>query len=106
MNWTSVARASHHGRGRPRMVVVAGAAAALWVAPAASALGPVDVEVAAKVGGVTTPSNAQNGLPDPIGFAAGGRAGVAYKGLYGGISIVYLIGSTPRSCSSFPGCGP
>jgi hypothetical protein len=52
-------------------------ALALAAAPA-QALGPLEIELAGKVGG------ASNGY----GFGAGGRAGLAIFGLYGGFNVV------------------
>jgi hypothetical protein len=63
----------------------------------AHALGPVDIEAAAKIGAGTNPfSNFVN----PLGFGLGARGGVGFGGLYGGISLVYYIGSSgaPSGC--------
>ncbi len=64
----------------------------------ASALGPLDVEIGAKAGVGTTPSNVPSGATNPLGFGIGARAGVSILGLYGGGSIIYYLGgsqSTP-----------
>jgi hypothetical protein len=55
----------------------------------ARALGPVDVEVGAKIGGGGAPFSGQ---PNPLGFGIGGRAGVAFTGWYGGLSLMYYVG--------------
>jgi hypothetical protein len=57
----------------------------------ASALGPVDVEVAGKVGYGTNPFS---NYPNPLGVGLGARAGVSLLGLYGGLSFMYYIGSS------------
>ena len=71
---------------------------ALLVTRDASALGPFEVEVAAKVGGgtnpVNLPSSAQGGPPqvNALGFGLGTRAGASFYGFYGGISFMYYLG--------------
>jgi hypothetical protein len=70
----------------------------------ASALGPVDVEVAAKVGGGTNPVNvgsesqppgaAPSNPPNPLGFGLGGRAGASFMGFYGGLSFMFYLGES------------
>jgi hypothetical protein len=63
----------------------------LCVPKQAHALGPLDLEFGAKVGGATNPGgNPQNVL----GFGLGGRAGVSVLGLYGGVNVVYYFGSS------------
>ncbi|HXN31944.1 MAG TPA: hypothetical protein VN894_08785 [Polyangiaceae bacterium] len=57
----------------------------------ARALGPVDLEIGAKVGGGGAPFSGQ---PNPLGFGVGGRAGVAFSGWYGGLSLMYYIGES------------
>jgi hypothetical protein len=58
----------------------------------ASALGPLDVEVGAKIGGGTAPFSNQ---PNALGFGLGARAGVVVLGgWYGGASIVHYFGGT------------
>jgi hypothetical protein len=57
----------------------------------ARALGPVDVEVGAKVGGGGAPFTDQ---PNPLGFGVGGRAGVEFAGWYGGLSLMYYVGES------------
>lgn len=56
----------------------------------AGAIGPVDIEVAGQVGAGTDPL--RNGGPNPLGFGGGGRAGVAFVGLYGGLALTYYAG--------------
>jgi len=62
----------------------------------AHALGPIGIEVGAKVGYGTDPGGA-NGLNgasiNPLGFGIGGRAGITLFGIYLGGSIVDYIGS-------------
>jgi len=77
-----------------RALAILAGAAVLFSANAASALLPLDVEVGAKVGGGTTPSNVASGGTNPLGFGLGGRAGVAFLGLYGGVSIAYYFGGS------------
>jgi hypothetical protein len=57
----------------------------------AHALGPVDVEVGARVGVGTNPDS--NG-PNPFGFGIGGRAGVSIFHIYGGLSAIHYFGSS------------
>ena len=56
----------------------------------AHALGPVDLEIAAKAGAGTNP--APSGAPNPLGFGVGARAGVALLGFYGGLNVVNYFG--------------
>lgn len=69
----------------------------------AHALGPVDVEIGAKVGVGTSPANNNNGVsvPNPLGFGIGGRAGVDFLGFYGGIQLMYYFGGSDTA--SFDG---
>jgi hypothetical protein len=63
----------------------------------ARALGPVDLEIGAKVGMGTNPIGAKNSAPDapnPLGFGLGGRAGVSFLGIYGGVQLMYYFGSS------------
>jgi hypothetical protein len=69
-----------------------GVAAAL-VAHDALAVGPVDIEIGARVGYGAAPGGTSNG-PNPLGFGVGGRAGVSILGLYGGISGIYYLGES------------
>lgn len=63
-------------------------------ARAAHALGPIDVEVAAKAGGATNPYTA-DGAINPLGFGLGGRAGVVVLDhLYGGVNLMYYFGGS------------
>jgi hypothetical protein len=56
----------------------------------AHALGPVDVEVGAKVG----VGAEYSGSPNPLGFGLGGRAGVVlFDHLYGGVNLMYYFGA-------------
>jgi hypothetical protein len=60
----------------------------------AHALGPVDVEVGARVGGGTSPFGGQ---PSPLGFGIGGRAGASFLGYYGGLSLMYYLGGSSNT---------
>jgi hypothetical protein len=60
----------------------------------AHALGPVDLEVGARVGGGTSPFGGQ---PSPLGFGVGGRAGASFLGYYGGLSLMYYFGASSTS---------
>ncbi len=65
----------------------------LAVARDAHALGPVDLEVGAKVGYATSP--ASGGGTNPLGFGLGGRAGIAFLGgIYVGGNIMYYFGGS------------
>ena len=69
--------------------------ACLAVPAEAHALGPVDLEIAAKGGYAGNPGS---GDPNPLGVGIGGRAGVSFLGgIYGGINLLYYFGgsSTP-----------
>lgn len=55
----------------------------------AHALGPLDLEVGAKVGAATNPSSA---VPNPLGFGLGGRAGLSLLGIYAGANVMYYFG--------------
>jgi len=74
---------------------------ALSVTRNASALGPVDVEVAAKVGGGTNPVLVPSSALGPaqvnaLGFGLGERAGASLAGFYGGLSFMYYFGASQR----------
>jgi hypothetical protein len=79
------------------------AAAALTLAilafPAkAGAVGPVDIEIAARAGTAISDLG-------PLGFGIGGRGGVSIQGLYVGIDVIDYLGATSpcNSCSTPPG---
>jgi hypothetical protein len=55
----------------------------------AHALGPIDLEIGAKVGAGTNPTG---DAINPLGFGLGGRAGVAIFGIYAGVSAMYYFG--------------
>jgi hypothetical protein len=63
------------------------------------ALGPLNVEVGARLG---VGSNVGMGI-DPIGFGVGARAGVSIVGLYGGASVMYYFGTDEGNQSVPPG---
>jgi hypothetical protein len=69
------------------------------VASDARALGPVDVEIAGKVGGATNPLG--NGAPNPLGVGLGGRAGIDLVGFYAGVDVMYYVGGS----ETLPGPG-
>jgi hypothetical protein len=76
------------------MIVAATAlgAATAFVSRPAQALGPVDLEVAAKAGGATNPFGGSG--PNPLGFGLGARGGVSFLGIYGGLAAMYYFGSS------------
>lgn len=57
----------------------------------AHALGPVDLEVGAKVGVATNPDS---NFANPYGIGLGARAGVGILGFYGGLSAIHYFGSS------------
>jgi len=57
----------------------------------ARALGPIDLEVAAKAGMGTNPGS---GSLNPLGFGLGGRGGVSFFGFYGGVDLMYYLGGS------------
>ena len=60
----------------------------------ARALGPVDIEVGAKVGYGTNPNPGPNGTnANPLGVGVGGRGGITLFGIYAGLNAVYYLGS-------------
>jgi hypothetical protein len=69
----------------------------------AHALGPIGVEVGAKVGVATNPASSQQGVTpaNPLGFGVGARGGVDIMGFYGGVSFMYYLGSSQDA--SIPG---
>jgi len=62
----------------------------------ARALGPIDLEIAAKGGYGTNPIG--GGL-NPLGVGLGGRAGVAFFGFYGGAALLYYFGGSQSGVS-------
>jgi hypothetical protein len=75
------------------LLSLATALAPLFLCRDASALGPVDLEVAAKVGAGTNPEGG-SGSPDPLGFGVGGRAGVSFFHVYAGVNVMNYFGSS------------
>jgi len=63
----------------------------------AHALGPVDLEIAAKGGYGTNPFG---GNLNPLGVGLGGRAGVSFFGFYGGAGLLYYLGGSQGDVSS------
>jgi hypothetical protein len=75
---------------------VAIGAVTLSSAPDAHALGPIDLEIAAKGGYGTNPFG---GSVNPLGAGLGGRAGVGFFGFYGGIAGLYYLGGSQDGVS-------
>jgi hypothetical protein len=77
------------------LVLAASAAALLTFATTrpAHALGPLDLEIAAKAGYGS----------DDLNFGIGGRAGVAIFGLYGGLSIEDYLGQNSEHLLTYGG---
>jgi hypothetical protein len=86
---------------------VAFSAATFAMTRNAHALGPVDLEVGAKVGfasnpasssssttvnGVTTTTSSSGG--NVLGFGLGARGGVSFMGFYGGVQLMYYFGTS------------
>ena len=83
------------------LLATAGLTVAILAFPTkADALGPVDIEIGARAGGVAGPVA-------PLGFGIGGRGGVSILGLYAGIDVIDYLGATGPcgSCSSPAGDG-
>ncbi|HEV3191110.1 MAG TPA: hypothetical protein VGY54_11460 [Polyangiaceae bacterium] len=83
------------------ILVAVASGLALLLARDANALGPVDVEVAARVGGGTSPVNSSASSSsvgsldiNPLGFGVGGRAGVSFFNVYAGLSLMYYFGGS------------
>ena len=68
--------------------------ALLCISRDARALGPVDLEVGAKLGYGSNPSGY---APNPLGVEVGGRVGVAFFGFYGGSTAQYNLGGSTQS---------
>jgi hypothetical protein len=62
----------------------------------AHAIGPVDIEAGARIGGGTSPFSSQ---PSPLGFGLGGRAGASFLGYYAGLSLMYYFGDKMNDAS-------
>jgi hypothetical protein len=58
----------------------------------AHALGPIDLEVGAKVGYATNPDSANSF--NSLGFGVGGRAGISFLGIYVGGNLMYYTGGS------------
>jgi len=61
------------------------------VARDAHALGPIDLELGAKVGAGTSPASSG---PNPLGFGLGGRGGISFFGIYAGVDAMYYFGGS------------
>jgi hypothetical protein len=89
------------------LAAAVGLAAFSFTRPA-SALGPLDVEVAARVGGGTDPVSLSNNGPGPTmasqpnaaGFGLGARAGVSIDWFYAGLSFMDYLGTKSSDGSS------
>jgi hypothetical protein len=75
------------------LATVVATVAAISYAGTAHALGPVDIEIAARGGFATNPSSGDFSA-NPFGGGIGGRAGVSVFGIYGGISGMYYFGGS------------
>jgi hypothetical protein len=73
-----------------KVLVAALAVGAVWIPREAFALGPVDLEIAAQVGGAT--STVGSGYPNALGLGLGGRAGIDIFGFYAGVAAMYYVG--------------
>lgn len=73
-----------------KVLVAALAVVAVWIPREAHALGPVDLEIAAQVGGGT--STLGSGAPNALGLGVGGRAGIDFLGFYAGVAAMYYVG--------------
>jgi hypothetical protein len=72
------------------LITAAACFGAVSIPQRASALGPVDLEIAAELGGGT---GTVSGAPNPLGLGLGGRAGVDIFGFYGGLAAMYYFGT-------------
>ncbi|HEX4446672.1 MAG TPA: hypothetical protein VH044_08050 [Polyangiaceae bacterium] len=64
----------------------------------AHALGPVDLEIGAKIGVGTSPTDKFN--YNPLGFGVGARGGVDFFGVYAGVQFMYYVGGSEGGTSS------
>jgi len=71
---------------------------AIWIPREALALGPVDLEIAAQVGGGT--STVGSGAVNALGLGVGGRAGIDVLGFYGGVAAMYYLGDGGNEADS------
>jgi hypothetical protein len=71
------------------VAALAASAATSSISRDAHALGPVDLELGAKAGGGTNPTNSSL---NPLGFGIGGRGGLSFFGLYAGVDVMYYLG--------------
>jgi hypothetical protein len=83
------------------LAAVASSALTGSVARDARGLGPIDVEIGAKVGGGTSPSNPSSSI-NPLGFGLGGRGGVSFFGFYAGVDGMYYLGGNHAGLSALP----
>jgi hypothetical protein len=73
------------------LAAAAGAGTFAFSRPA-SALGPVDIEIAARGGYGANPI--KNDPINPLGGAIGARAGISVVGIYAGVSTMYYFGGS------------
>jgi hypothetical protein len=73
------------------LLAAAAGAGTLSISRDAHALGPIDLEIGAKVGYGTNPTG---DTIDPLGFGIGGRAGVSIFSIYAGLSAMYYFGGS------------
>lgn len=85
---------------KPCLAVVAAIASGLLVsvAPDASAVGPVDLELGAKGGFGTNPTSSS---ANPLAFGLGARAGASMLGFYAGADVTYYFGIGTTSVSEY-----
>jgi hypothetical protein len=79
---------------KPTLVAVVslGTLAGLFAVPRdAHALGPVGIEIGAKAGFGTQPSNTDTNF---LGFGLGGRGGVTFMNIYAGVNVLYYFGGS------------
>ncbi|HXX67847.1 MAG TPA: hypothetical protein VEK07_11725 [Polyangiaceae bacterium] len=88
-------------KGAIALLAAAAGASTFVVARPASALGPLDIEVGARVGGASGPIK-----DDPptniLGLGVGGRAGLSVFGIYGGVSGMYYFGGSATESAVTP----
>ena len=76
---------------------LASAFVATTMARDARAMGPIDIEAAGTLGAGTDPLG--KGGPNPLGLGGGGRAGVAFRGIYAGVALTYYAGESSGTFS-------
>jgi hypothetical protein len=85
-------------RNKTLRVVAFALCAGPWLhAEDARALEGLDIEAGAKVGFGSNPFSV---TPNPLGLGLGARAGVSYRGLYGGVCFGYWFGGSATNSSA------